>query len=230
MGDIHFKNSDESDPSVPPVSRRELLAWAMYDFANSGYTTVVLTTIFNAYFVGVVAGGSVSPGMSTLLWTSAVGIANAAVLISAPLIGAVADHRAAKKKFLLVATCGCVCFTAFLSLTGPGDIRLAMALIIFSGVLFYTGENLIAAFLPEIASQENMGRISGYGWSLGYLGGLLVLAICLAYISWAQGHGHTSAQSVPGTMLIVAAAYALATVPTFVWLTERAKPFPGARL
>lgn len=230
MGDIHFKNSDESEPSVPPVSRRELLAWAMYDFANSGYTTVVLTTIFNAYFVGVVAGGSVSPGMSTLLWTSAVGIANAAVLISAPLIGAVADHRAAKKKFLLVATCGCVCFTALLSLTGPGDIRLAMALIIFSGVLFYTGENLIAAFLPEIASQENMGRISGYGWSLGYLGGLLVLAICLAYISWAQGHGHTSAQSVPGTMLIVAAAYALATVPTFVWLTERAKPFPGARL
>jgi hypothetical protein len=88
--------------------------------------------VFNAYFVGVVAGGSVSPGMSTLLWTSAVGIANAAVLISAPLIGAVADNRAAKKKIFTGRPLRVCFFTALLALTGPGDIRLAVALIIIS--------------------------------------------------------------------------------------------------
>jgi UMF1 family MFS transporter len=230
MGNLNSEHSRDSGSAFSPVTRRELFAWAMYDFANSGYTTVVLTTIFNAYFVSVIAGSRVSPGLSTLLWTSAVGIANTMVLISAPLVGAVADHWAAKKKFLLVVTVGCICSTSLLSLTGPGDIGLAMTLLIFSGVLFYSGENLIAAFLPEIASKKQMGRISGYGWSLGYLGGLLVLAICLVYISWKQGHGYTSAQSVPATMLIVAAAYALATIPTFLWLTERATPFTGARL
>jgi UMF1 family MFS transporter len=83
------------------AGRRELLAWALYDFANSGYTTVVLTTIFSAYFVAIVAGEApdLSPGAATLLWTLAVGSANLAVLISAPAVGAIADHRAMKKAF-----------------------------------------------------------------------------------------------------------------------------------
>ena len=89
-------------PTIAP--RRELFAWAMYDFANSGYTTVVLTTIFNAYFVGVVVGRAAGfpEGVGTLLWTLAVSIPNALVLVSAPMLGAIADHYAAKKRFLLI--------------------------------------------------------------------------------------------------------------------------------
>lgn len=210
------------------ATRRELFAWAMYDFANSGYTTVVLTAIFNAYFVGVVAGGvgGFSQGTATLLWTIAMSIANVLVLVSAPVIGAIADHRAAKKPFLLTATIGCVIFTALLARAGPGDVLLAMVFVVLSNLMFATGENLIAAFLPEIAHQHGMGRISAYGWSLGYLGGLSVLAICLAYVAWAQGKGWEAPQFVPVTMLIVAAAFALAAVPTFVWLRERATPLP----
>lgn len=150
------------------AGRRELLAWALYDFANSGYTTVVLTTIFSAYFVAIVAGEApdLSPGAATLLWTLAVGSANLAVLISAPAVGAIADHRAMKKRFLLLTTIGCVVSTALLSLVGPGELALGMTLFIASAISFSSGENLIAAFLPEIAPRRKMGRISGYGWIL----------------------------------------------------------------
>lgn len=206
--------------------RRELFAWAMYDFANSGYTTVVLTTIFNAYFVGVVAGGAggFSTGSATLLWTVALSLANALVLVSAPVLGAIADHDAAKKRLLVVTTVGCVLCTALLALIGPGDVWPAMALVMLSSLMFATGENLIAAFLPEISPQDGMGRVSAYGWTLGYLGGLSVLGLCLAYVTWAQWQGWKAADYVPGTMLIVAAVFALAATPTFLWLRERAVP------
>jgi MFS transporter, UMF1 family len=210
------------------VPRRELFAWAMYDFANSGYTTVVLTTIFNAYFVGVVVGpaSGFTEGMGTLLWTVAVSVPNALVLVSAPVLGALADHYAAKKRFLGITTIGCVVCTALLALAGPGDVWLAMTLVVLSNLTFATGENLIAAFLPEISHQEGMGRVSAYGWALGYLGGLMVLAVCLAYVTWAQHHDLVAAQYVPVTMLIVAVAFALAATPTFLWLKERAIPVP----
>jgi UMF1 family MFS transporter len=212
----------------PYAARRELFAWAMYDFANSGYTTVVLTTIFNAYFVGVVAGRAVGlpEGMGTLLWSVAVSLPNALVLVSAPVLGAIADHYAAKKRFLLLTTIGCVACTALLGLAGPGDVWLAMSLVVLSNLMFATGENLIAAFLPEISHQDGMGRVSAYGWALGYLGGLVVLGLCLADVAWAQRRGLEAAQYVPGTMLIVAAVFALAATPTFVWLKERATPVP----
>lgn len=210
----------------PPVLRRELFAWAMYDFANSGYTTVVLTTIFNAYFVAVVAGGAqgYANGTATLLWTVAVGLANAAVICAAPVLGAVADHLAIKKRLLVFTTIGCVGATALLGLAGPGDIVLAMTLIVLSNIMFGCGDNLIAAFLPELAPRASMGRLSGYGWSLGYFGGVATLLVCLAWISWAIDHGQVETQYVPACMLLVACVYALAAVPTFLWLRERAVP------
>jgi UMF1 family MFS transporter len=209
------------------AARREILAWAMFDFANSGYTTVVLTTIFNAYFVGVVAGnGRDTDGTATLLWSIAVGLANALVLVSAPVLGAIADFGAHKKRFLAVSTAGCVVATAALGFVGPGDVTAGMLFVVLSAFMFATGENLIASFLPEIAAPDDMGRVSGYGWSLGYLGGLAVLAICLAWVQWAEGQGQQAAQFVPVTMWITAAAFALAATPTFLVLRERARPQP----
>src|SRR5262245_44910342 len=178
----------------------------MYDFANSGYTTVVLTTIFNAYFVGVVVGRATDfpAGMGTLLWTVAVSIPNALVLVSAPVLGAIADHYAAKKRFLGITTLGCVVCTALLALTGPGDVWLAVTLVVLLNLTFVSVENLIAAFLPEISHQQGMGRVSAYGWALGYTGGLTVLGLCLGYVAWAQRHGSDAVHYVPVTMLIVA--------------------------
>jgi UMF1 family MFS transporter len=193
----------------------------MFDFANSGYTTVVLTAIFNSYFVGVVAA-EYENGTATLLWSIATAIANAFVLCSAPIVGAIADYSACKKRYLLFCTVGCVISTAMLALAGPGDVVLAMVLVIISSLLFFSGENLISAFLPELTTPEKMGRISAYGWTLGYFGGLLVLLLCLVYVKYAEAAGQTAEQFVPGTMLIVAAMFALASLPTFIWLKERA--------
>jgi UMF1 family MFS transporter len=205
----------------PGVRPREVWAWAMYDFANSGYTTVVITAIFNAYFVGVVAAGR---SWGTFAWTLALSVSYAVIIVSAPILGAYADVHAAKKKLLAITTFGCVLGTALLSLVGPGDLALAFVLIVVSNVFFGTGENIVAAFLPELARGEGMGRVSAWGWSLGYIGGLLTLAVCLAYVISARGRGQTEAQFVPVTMLITAGAFAAASAFTFSVLRERARP------
>ena len=208
---------------APGVRPREVVAWAMYDFANSGYTTVVITAVYNAYFVGMVAGKA---PWATFAWTAALAVSYALVLLTAPLVGAYADLRAAKKRLLAVSTVGCVVFTAALGLTGPGTLALAIVLIILSNFCFGTGENLVAAFLPELADGEALGKVSGWGWSLGYLGGLVALGLCLAYVGWAEAHGQGAAEFVPVTMLITAALFAAASLPTFLILRERARPQP----
>ncbi len=205
------------------VNRREAWAWAMYDFANSGYTTIVITAIFNAYFVSVVAGGA---PWATLAWTLSLALSYVLIMLTAPMLGAYADAYAAKKRLLLATTAGCIVFTAGLYFAGPGMLWLAIPLIVLSNFFYGSGENLIAAFLPELAREESLGKVSGWGWSLGYLGGLLSLGLCLAYVSWAQARGDTASDFVPVTMLITAALFALASLPTFLILKERAKPQP----
>lgn len=207
------------------VQPREVWSWAMYDFANSGYTTVVITAVFSAYFVAEVAGNA---PWATFAWTAALAVSYALIMFTAPLLGAWADAHAAKKRLLAATTLGCVAFTAALALIGQGDVALAIALIILSNFFFGSGENLIAAFLPEIARGEALGRVSGWGWGLGYLGGLAALGLCLAYVSHAQGAGAPATAFVPVTMLITAAIFALASLPTFLFLRERAQPQAGA--
>ena len=206
---------------APEVKFREVWAWSMYDFANSAYTTVVVTAVFGAYFVGVVAEGK---PWATFAWTAALSVSYAAILITGPLVGAWADAHAAKKGLLLATTVGCVIFTAALYYAGPGAVVLSLVLLILSNYFFGAGENLIAAFLPELASSQAMGRVSGWGWSFGYLGGLAALGLCLFYITSHSAEGAT--QTVPVTMLITAAFFAVAAVPTFAFLRERATPQP----
>ena len=201
------------------VRPREVWAWAMYDFANSGYTTVVITAIFNAYFVAVVAGKA---PWATFAWTAALAVSYALILLTAPLLGAWADAHGAKKRLLAVTTAGCVLGTAGLALAGPGGLGIAIAFLVISNFCFGSGENLIAAFLPELADEKSLGKVSGWGWSLGYVGGLASLGACLGYIGWAQAQGQTAADFVPVAMLITAALFAVASAPTFLLLRERA--------
>jgi UMF1 family MFS transporter len=208
----------------PGVRRREVWAWAMYDFANSGYTTVVITAVFSAYFVAAVAGNA---PWATFAWTLALSVSYALVMLSAPLVGAWADAHASKKTLLWLTTLGCVGFTALLYFAAPGALLLAIAALVLSNTFFGTGENLIAAFLPELARPRALGRVSGWGWSLGYVGGLVSLGASLAYINWAQAHGQGAAEFVPVTMLITAAIFALASLPTLLMLRERAIPQTG---
>jgi UMF1 family MFS transporter len=210
----------------PGVGRSEVGAWAMFDFANSGYTTVVITTIFNAYFVASVAGDA---PWATLAWTGALAVSYFLIMLTAPAIGAYADLCLAKKALLAVTTLGCVAGTAALGLVGPGDIWLAVGLVVVSNFFFGTGENLIAAFLPELARGRGMGRLSGLGWGVGYFGGLLTLGICLAYVGQAQGEGRGADEFVPMTLYITAGLFLLASLPTFLFLKERGGVVPGGR-
>lgn len=211
------------DCEIQLAPKREIFAWAMYDFANSGYTTVVLTALFSTYFVSEIAG-SVSEfkaGTPTFLWSLSIAAANAIVLVSAPVLGAMADQHGLKKAFLAASTLGCTLATAALASVGPGDVMAAMLLLILATVMFSTGENLIASFLPEIAPLKMLGRISGYGWALGYIGGMTTLLACLGYIKRVEQAGRETQAAIPGTLLITAAIFAIAATPTFLWLQER---------
>ncbi|RYF62914.1 MAG: MFS transporter, partial [Comamonadaceae bacterium] len=209
----------------PGVRKREVFGWAMYDFANSGYTTVVITAVFAAYFVGGVAQAA---PWATFAWTLALSISYALVMLTMPVLGAWADRHGAKKRVLMVTTAACVAGTAALALvpqfSGTAAVGLAMALIVLSNTFYSYGESLTGAFLPELATAEGMGKVSGWGWSLGYVGGMLTLGVCLAYVLWAQSRGLPASNFVPITMLITAAVYGLAACVTFSLLPERSQP------
>lgn len=208
----------DPDALNPGVQRREVFAWAMYDFANSGYTTVVLTAVFNAYFVSVVAQGR---DWATLAWTSALAVSNLVVMLTMPALGAFADMSGGKKRLLAATTLGCVLATAALAWTGPGDLALGVAALVVSNVLYTYGESLIASYLPELARPSAVGRVSGWGWSFGYVGGMLSLGLSLAYVLHAQAQGQSASQFVPVTMLLTAGVYGAASLVTFVGLRDR---------
>jgi UMF1 family MFS transporter len=211
----------------PGVARREAWAWAMFDFANSGYTTVVITAIYNAYFVAVIAGNA---DWASLAWTSALALSYALIMVTAPALGAWADRHRAKKRLLAVTVAGCALTTVLLGLAGPEQFWLAVALVVASNFFFGSGENLIAAFLPELARGRGLGRLSGWGWGLGYLGGMLTLGLCLAYVGHVQGQGQGAEAFVPVTLWITAGMFVLACLPTFLFLKERGGAMPPSPL
>jgi UMF1 family MFS transporter len=205
------------------VPRKEIFAWAMYDFANSTFATIVATAVFSAYFVDVVASGKES-GFATLLLTATACLSSLIVVATAPILGSIADIFAIKKPLLLTSTIGCIGCTALLSQVDRGEITFALFLLFFAYICYGTGENLIAAFLPEIATPQSIGKVSAFGWMLGYLGAFGVLIVCLLYAYQAEAAGVKSTEYVPRMMLITATSFALASAITFAGLKERAKP------
>lgn len=205
----------------PGVARREVWAWAMYDFANSGYTTVILTTVFSTYFVSVVGGRA---HWATLAWTAALSLSYLAIMLTMPTLGARADARAAKRRLLYTSTAGCVAATLVLTQAGPGDVWLALAAVALSNYCYCIGESVVAAFLPELARPAALGRVSGWGWSFGYCGGMLTLGLSLAAVTLGESRGLAAPQYVPWVIVITSTVFALAALPSFFLLRERAVP------
>lgn len=215
------------------ASKGEIAAWAMYDVANSTYTTIVSTAVYNAYFVKVIAASLASSpatkALPTLYLSGVVCISSFLIVLTAPVIGTIGDATARKKALLFAVTVVCVLSTAALGAIQPGDYLAALVVLAIANTAFGTGEDLIAAFLPELGPPQKLGRISAYGWSAGYIGGLIALAVALLYVNTAQAHGQTSREFVPAVMLMCAGLFALASAPTFLWMKERAKPDDAIR-
>lgn len=203
------------------VTTREVWSWAAFDFANSGYTTVVMTAVFNAYFVGVVAGNA---EWATFLWTVVVAASNALGVLVMPFVGGLADRHANKKTWLFAATALAVLGTFGLAFSGPGTIVWSASMVLLSNLGYILGETLNSAFLPELSKPESVGRISGLGWSFGYLGGIATLGCALVIVQFGPKHGFGLDACVSATLATTAVVFMLASTPTFLWLKERAKP------
>ena len=187
------------DPAAlnPGVRPREVMAWAGYDFANSGYTTVVLTAVFNAYFVGVVAANA---DWATFAWTLTLGMSNALVMLAMPMIGAYADLRARKKWLLAVSHRRLRCRRPpRWRWSGRVMSRWPSTAIMVSNFFFMVGVALIAAFLPELARPDALGKVSGWGWGFGYVGGLhhagVVPGLCAVGAGAWRDRGESSCRS-----------------------------------
>ena len=198
-------------------NRKEIFGWAMFDFANSSFTTVIVTVVFAIYFTDRVAEGRED---ADLLWSLGLSISQLIVVALAPLLGALADFSGAKKKFLFVSYVICVLATASLYFVTPGAIVLGLVLFVIANAAFSASENFVSAFLPEIAPKEMLGRVSAYGWSLGYFGGLLCLGLCLLFL----GGEEPTDERLRLTNVLVAGFFALAAIPTFLWVRERKSP------
>lgn len=192
------------------VRKREIFGWCCYDFANSAFITVVITVVFGPYFTGVVAAAD--PAANTL-WSVILGASQAVVIVFGPALGVMADITATKKKFLLAMMWICASSTALLWFTGAGTVWLAAGLVVAAYAAFSFGENFCGSFLGELSTPENVGRVSGYGWSFGYFGGLAALGVALGVI-----HGTGSVPAVfPATAVLMVAA----TLPVLLLLRER---------
>jgi UMF1 family MFS transporter len=207
----------------PPVStRRERFAWYMYDFGNSAYAAVVLLAIYSAYFQGEVVGGP----EGSRLWGYAVGIAMLFVAITAPILGTLADFSGSKKRFLLFYTTIACIFTGLLFFVGSGDVAMGMLFFILAEIGYRSSQVFYNALLPEIATEEDIGRVSGNGWAIGSAGGIICLVIVLVLVTTIGGDF-----IIRLSFVITAIYFALAATPLFLWLRERAQPqsFPAGQ-
>jgi UMF1 family MFS transporter len=198
-----------------PVRKREIFGWCCYDFANSAFVTVVITVVFGPFFTGVVAKGD----LANTLWSLTLAVSQGVVIVFGPALGVLADTGGSKKKFLLGMMWTCASATALLWFTGPGTVVLAIALVVVAYAAFSFGENFCASFLSELSTPENVGKVSGYGWSFGYFGGLGALGLALVVMQLAPDR-------LQWVFVATAVFMLLATMPVLFLLRERSLPQP----
>jgi UMF1 family MFS transporter len=202
-----------------PVTKKEIFGWCMYDVADSAFTTIIVTTFYAQYFSAIVVRDQ---GRADLLWGFSAAVSEVIVGILAPILGAIADFSGSRKKFLGFCALVIVFFTASLYFVGPGMTVMGVALFVIANVGFAGGGVFIDSFLRGISTEENAGRISGLKWGMGYISGLVIIVICLPLsqniVANPTGQQLSMARMIP---VVVAVYYALAAIPTFLFLRER---------
>jgi UMF1 family MFS transporter len=199
------------------TDKKQIFGWVMYDFANSAYTTLIVTFIYATYFVSAIAPDNIH---GTALWSRAVTLTAFSVALLSPVLGALADHGNVRKTFLFISTLIGAAGSAMLWFVKPGQVYQALIWFILSNIAFEIGMVFYNAFLPDIASEKNIGRISGIGWGVGYIGGLLAMFVAMAgFINpenpWF-GVSRESGANIRATCILVALWYGLFSIPLFV--------------
>ncbi|MDP4537602.1 MFS transporter [Alkalimonas collagenimarina] len=198
--------------------KREIFGWSMFDFANQGYTLLIITVIFGDLFTRVIVGDAPDYRLGNLLWSISLAISYLMVVVANPICGAVMDYSASRKRFLFISYLLTVVATAMLYWVEPGWWWPAMLLIIISNFAYAIGEGFIASFLTDLGPRKALGWISGLGWSLGYIGGLIATAFALFFL------GDVSLDNYPTIRWVgpfAAGFFLVAAIPTFIWLRER---------
>ncbi len=200
-------------------SKKKIFVWTLFDFANTSFSIVVVTFLFAVYFKNTIANGE---PIGDFYWSLGTSISMVIAALISPVLGAIADFSAGKKRFLLFFTLVCITATACLYFTGPGQIFLALLLFIIANIGFEAGLVFYDAFLPEITIPKNYGRVSGYGFGMGYLGSLATLGLIYPFIQ---------AGMITETFPVSALFFLLFSLPIFIFLQdskrnrERSEPY-----
>ncbi len=206
-----------------PLRRKlEVIGWCIFDFANSSYTTIIITVCFNVVFAKLIVGptGNDPTNFSrgNLIWSVVLSIAWICTALVGPLFGALSDLSHRRKAFLVGSVAACVFSTAGLYAIEPGNVFPASTFVILSCISFGLSENFISAFLPHISNSNNIGIISGFAWGIGYFGGLGSIILC----QWFTGFEYTI-ENYPSLRLIgpiTAAFFLVGSLPTFIFVPE----------
>lgn len=191
--------------------KRRIFIWTLFDFANTSFSIVVVTFLYAVYFKKTVAMGE---PIGDLYWSIATSAAMIVTAIISPVLGAIADYSAGKKRFLLFFTLLCVAATSLLYFTGRGEIFYGVFIFVLANIGFEAGLVFYDAFLPEITSPKNYGRVSGYGFAMGYLGSLASLGIVFPFIQ---------ADMIKETFPVAAVFFLLFSLPLFIFLKDNRK-------
>ena len=183
--------------------------WTLFDFANTSFSIIVVTFLYAVYFKKTVAGNE---SIGDLYWSLSTSIAMAITAFISPILGAIADYSAGKKRFLLFFTMLCILGTASLYFIGPGQIFWGILLFVLANVGFEAGLVFYDAFLPEITAPKNYGRVSGYGFGMGYFGSLATLAIIYPFIQ---------ASMIKESFPVAALFFLIFALPIFFFLKEK---------
>ena len=159
--------------------KRTIFSWSIYDFANQPFTTITVTFIYSTFFASTIFLGTEEAGVSA--WGKAITISSILIALLSPIMGAIADMGGYRKLFLVFWTWVCIIFSFLLYLPQQGDVFSALLFFCIANIGFEMGGVFLNAYLPEIAPKHKIGRISGYGWSFGYVGGLIALAFCFIF-------------------------------------------------
>ena len=200
---------------------RAIWSWALYDFANSPFTTLVITFVYGTYFTQAIAS---DPIVGTTLWSRAMTITALVVALFSPILGALADRGGYRKALVLACTLICVVPTVALYGVLPGQVMTALVLVVIANIAYEFAFVFYNAFLPDIAPSERIGRVSGLGWGLGYIGGLVALGVALVTLVQPEtpwfGFSREAGENVRATNLLVAGWFVVFSIPLMLWVHE----------